>query len=862
MSKNLGPLVSGYLDPTGRGWETVVFQAGKPVLDKELELQQDVDIGAGQVALRKCLPSGWVSDDFLTSSSSKYPVFSPASTPNEVHMPPLQAHVNGWLFPVNHTNATDFNAISIGVPPVALGARRTDLIILEVWRRLVSASPSTVGKSALGRIWQNGNVKTNPADDAALNFADDLLDANVGAETTKRVQVQYRLRAIQGIDIFAYPYGMGDPAVVAHSVPAAAASPDGVATAFTYANQTANGDPGLWRAGDGDPANTLGTVDGYIYALPLMAIFRRNSAGFDRRLNQNGGVLAPNVSDRPDGLLSDIIDARDIVDLRMGSLPSLSLPEVLEKNVNFLFDNNLYTEWGTTSPFGGGCEGATLFVAEEIGLSDAHGGDGIVTGTTGAGHFVGEFDAVRRRFSGRSLYETTTVAIAPPVGGWVAGATVTIDPTALAIYPYVAFNWASFAPAQAVLHDIVGAWWIGGAAGKKTLPAMAYFDQVEGFGTLPAGSISIKIGAIGGVGLSNETLYVDLLIAFPPNGGLARTPTGTFGPPSYVVNNPAQLPAAAPVSFDRFRSRSIDMPRRGVQLEYQTVALTITQAADTTGVSDSFRMPERAAGINSVAVNGVPVAAGATIDPMGRTATFNDLTTTNPGDVLTIEYVAVRPLPQNGEQMCIYYTAQAPQAARSALLGTSLTVVPRLVSPHVYVITTGAGSQDEGYPFPFAYVQTGGIYPTSIGTYTGETELAARADVSVSEFSAATGFLKLPTFIPMVANPDALSFLRDVGDIDIEGRSYFKTVPYPGYVPNAYAQGLSNPKRHKVVLPLLAELTSTSPLGYPGQLVLVLLIRYAFDATNGVAFDFDATQNTTVASVFRIKGNLLNKRAI
>ena len=36
--KNLGSLVSGYLDPEGRNWETAVYQSGKPVLDKELNL--------------------------------------------------------------------------------------------------------------------------------------------------------------------------------------------------------------------------------------------------------------------------------------------------------------------------------------------------------------------------------------------------------------------------------------------------------------------------------------------------------------------------------------------------------------------------------------------------------------------------------------------------------------------------------------------------------------------------------------------------------------------------------------------------------------------------------------------------------
>jgi hypothetical protein len=63
---------------------------------------------------------------------------------------------------------------------------------------------------------------------------------------------------------------------------------------------------------------------------------------------------------------------------------------------------------------------------------------------------------------------------------------------------------------------------------------------------------------------------------------------------------------------------------------------------------------------------------------------------------------------------------------------------------------------------------------------------------------------------------------------------------------------------------MLAELSdNSSALGHKGQLVLVLLIRWApFDAVNAVFFESDLTQNTTVASVFRIKGNLLNKRNV
>ena len=62
---------------------------------------------------------------------------------------------------------------------------------------------------------------------------------------------------------------------------------------------------------------------------------------------------------------------------------------------------------------------------------------------------------------------------------------------------------------------------------------------------------------------------------------------------------------------------------------------------------------------------------------------------------------------------------------------------------------------------------------------------------------------------------------------------------------------------------MLAELSSDSLYGHKGQLVLVNLIRWATnDETSGVFFNANLALNTTVASVFRIKGNLLNRRNV
>lgn len=858
-TKNYGSTTLGYLDPDGRNWETTVFEAGKPVLDKELNLQQDISAGARSAQLLRAMPSGWLSDDFLHASSSSNGIFTAVTSANQLRMPSLNAHVNGWLLRIVNTGLPGLNQVSVPAAPAGAGTRRTDLVVLEVWRRLLSPSPDSTGKSPTGRIWAHGNVKIGAPDDLALNYTDDLLDISVGSETTKRVQIQYRIRVLSDVDIFTYPFGLGAPTLFANSVPASAAAPDGVTTAFVYSNQAADGDAGLWRAGDGNPTNSIGSVDGYMYAIPLMAIFRRNTSAFSKNTNQNGAVAYGGASDRPDGLFYDIVDARDVVDLRLGVNPTgWNYAEVLEKNVNLLFDNTLKTEWGLTA-IGGGTHGHTVIWADEIGQSTSHGGNGTTTGTTPGANFVGEFDAVRRNFSDRPVYEVVGVKLTQPGGGW-ASSTSTVNFTLLPIYPYSAFNYAAYA-SGVIVTDLIAATFIGPSAGKKTFDGLANVAQVSGLGAVPISNVTVKLDDLSGKGVTDEDLYLEFLVCYPAGLGLTYTPTATFGSGSFSINNPASLPNSGPIFYSALANNSIDATHREVQLQYTTSDLTFTMAADSTGVKSSFHMPERVNSIVSVSRNAVPIIGGTTVSADGRTVTFSNVADyTSPGDVLTVIYSALRPLPQNGEQLTIWYEARVPQTIRDAHLGTSLTLIPKYVPSQLYTLTTGSSSQDEGYPFPYAYVQSGGVYSPNTSPFAGDHALVARGATSVSNFSANTGFLKLSTYVPCVPPAEGVTFERAPGDADLEGRTYFPSVSAGGYLPNAYAQDLSDPTKHKVVFPFLAELGTTTSFGVKGQLVLVVLTRWAsFDATNGVFFNANLTQNTTAASVFRLKGNLLNR---
>jgi len=872
-TKNYGAGTSGYLDPEGRAWETTVIQASKPILDKELNLFQDAEQAAMSTLSRRSFPSGWLSDNFLNSSLTD--VVDPSSpVADTLKSPGHWAAVNGWTVKVSNTGLnTGLNALSLGAGPAGAGSKRTDLVFLEVWRRLISASPSSAGKSPGGRIWRDGNVKIASGDDVSLNYLDDILDGAVGTETSKRVQIQYRLRVHQGVDIYTYPEGLTDPVAVARTVPASAAAPDGTASAFTYTNQSANGDSGLWRAGDGNPANSLGTVDGYMYAIPLLAVFRRNTAVFARNTNHNGGVASPGPSDRPDGLFYDIIQTNDVLDLRQGVSPSgWDAQEVLEKNLAFLFENLNQTEIGTTTN-GGGVDGHTVLWADEIGVSNANGGDGTTTGDTPGATFIGQFDAVRRTYSDRPVYEIVTLkylpndpGVSPGGANWTVGTTITISPSALPIWPYASFNWASFAPSAISVNDVLKTWFSSSTAGKKTFIANSNF-RISGLASVPQGAIVARIESLtnGTDTATDEALYVSVLIAYPPGVGLSKTPTGQFSSigsfnTGVFINNPAQLPVASPILYSALATPVYTPTNREIRLQYQTLSHTFSLRPGAAAGNNVFHMPERPLVVSGITINSVGYVGTITLGGAGSTVTITAGAVTGGEDVV-ITYTSIRALPNNGEQVTVYYEARLPQTYRDALLPNSLALNVRYVSGNMYCLSAGSGASGEAYPYAQAYVQAGAVNPSTSGSFGGDHELDGDLRVSTTTLFADTGFMRLPIHVP-IAPSNGYGITRSPGDTDAEGRTFYTGVNNSYYM-TAVGPTLSDPKRHKNLVPILCELPADSTLGRKGQLVLMVISRWAdFDDSNSVGFTSSLATNTTAASIYRLKGSLLSNRRV
>lgn len=351
MSTDYGTGVSRTLTALDRQYGPVVWQKGKPPLDSELNLMSQTDWERFRLLVKGIMPSGFLLDPTRTIEDYEFnPLWSNLfvlGNPKEVvgvkeaaeEQPSIWANVNGWVIPVAGTDITTEgdlrNFIKLYPPPES--DNRVDFVFLEAWQTLVAPNPSTKNKPSASTVWKYGNTKYGKT-----NLTDDIEDPAIGFETTERVQVQYRLRVFgsgvglgAGVTLDVYPDGLDDPNVLGQGP---ATSPIG---GFQWANMREKlGDAGLWRAGDGDPNNALGTVDGYTYAIPLCAIFRRNSNVYTAvsgagNPNQNGAFeRTPNSK-----LLADPLQGSRVLlqaQLRAYLPATAGVSASYEVDVNFL----------------------------------------------------------------------------------------------------------------------------------------------------------------------------------------------------------------------------------------------------------------------------------------------------------------------------------------------------------------------------------------------------------------------------------------------------------------------------------------------------------------------------------------------
>jgi len=139
MSENLGTGVSYVNEVEGYNYDTVVFQKGKPPLDSELNLLQDIRRELGNRQLSN-LPSGWLTfRPYKTSpllQNQFYTQDPTAPIPEYANVGGMVVHVTG-----TGTQQDNLNIVTLPSPPTVLN--QVNGAYLEVWRALLGATNDT-----------------------------------------------------------------------------------------------------------------------------------------------------------------------------------------------------------------------------------------------------------------------------------------------------------------------------------------------------------------------------------------------------------------------------------------------------------------------------------------------------------------------------------------------------------------------------------------------------------------------------------------------------------------------------------------------------------------------------------------------
>ena len=1164
-----GSTVSRYLPPGEHSWDEAVYQSGKPVLDAELNLSQEVGREIKRLVQNNETPSGFLRGPSPINVLADYAfpaVGAPSFVANAFYMRKRTALVANMPVVVEYSSTaiTGQSLIQLDSAPVNGGTppdvKRTDFVFLEVFRAQVSSSPHAsgtitvlafpttgafniggtpltpaagprtsglddydntlgsvaaiaadirdavndpansfaVGVTAAIDISMAGQVNliatdafagtagnaiifttTVPADFAlsplggfltggvdtpnkpsqatiyrqgnvdapsAVNLVDDIADPTIGTESTKRVQVQYRIRRtgqaeavnfktengfsngeveaqgtqtlpvsqyrfvpadgttvegyifVTGVGVIApgdlitvdgivltavagapvgaqFDVSSGVPATIAVSitaaitgnvatanattfgdysqvVPATAGNNVTITTTLTTATSVSTAvnsavsydtlDNGLFVAGDGtqQAATALGTVDGFVYAIPIAFIFRRNDAsgsgGFDPVSNTNGslsashggfvnthgiGTILAGDSDRPDTNFHDVIVSGDLLDLRRHVSPGgIDLKAELESQMTALLDGNFQT-WAVdtqglnTLGSGSGDVSAVRLVCNEIGD----------TAATGRGEQIGTWDHIRRRFGDQSVVErrifpllpTSTAAAnaglyadqAAVQPGWGEGDVINIDlnnldasgegdwvPTASPVF--VVNQWPAGSTITNVLRVIHDDGNYGGAINR-----LVEIDLVQGLGT---GHVQITMGpnnrqangGVSGAGLydlvqtaggSPRRVFVELEITYPLGAGTSATPDETLTPDVAVTNykgaalendttkRPTDWEDLIPPQF-RPGYREIGVEYVGNDIGSGVASGTPITESVVSGNITNLTMPRRLYGSGSTVITVTEQGSGA---PTNRPVDIGNTTWGSSErkvvlngnlsavqSLCTVEYFAQDPIPDFSAagpryQISVYFRSNAPQTVgvqagfpATSPLPASLSLKPLTMSRDLWTGTTSSGSLDLAYPYsnPSDQIAVNADLETGPNPdFPGEWALASLAKISVGDFDAETGLLNLHQMVP--ADPNSEITITD-RDWDGEYRGHYKVSDVNAYRPTAMAQPLSGVATHKCWFPFLAQATADNVYFRKGEVLLVVVSRYAvLDGDNVIRFT--DTNNESCAAVYRTRGLLL-----
>lgn len=225
-----------------RSLTKVKFGAGAKYLEVEANELQDILNYARTRLLKLLIPSGMQSKGTLRVSGA---------ADNICYVGVMDVWLAGYPIRFAYNGGVEDNKVTLSAPSNG----RTDLIYAECWFEEIDKDDSVY----------------NYGGEASGTLTNNMLDGRIGEETSRRVQLRWRMLAPTSVNFTTYPKGVNDPNIKARG---ATGSP----TALTFSQDAT--DTGLFIAGTGSAGDktTLGTYDGFSYALPLFKVTRTASA--------------------------------------------------------------------------------------------------------------------------------------------------------------------------------------------------------------------------------------------------------------------------------------------------------------------------------------------------------------------------------------------------------------------------------------------------------------------------------------------------------------------------------------------------------------------------------------------------------
>lgn len=310
-------------DFSEHGVSMVRFGERRPLLEVELnEVQQNFNKKVAEI-LKQSAYSGFLKLNDLGGYASKEKLESL----NTMYLTDYQdkidvVNLDGFI--INLRNSEGHGNIKIPLPEPPESGVEDNLVFLEFWYADVANNSP---------IYRYGNIDNEI--ETYFSF-----DPRIGVETTRRTQLRYRIRVEKHVDFASHQKGLTDARVRGWGE-------SNTKNLSEYGFTPTPHDPMLFRSGNGTDQDIefFKTVDGFVYAIPLFKVSRRNQSGFTAK-NPNGGISLASMSDRPDGLFANIIDSNDITDLRN----SISLTGYnYQKLLSHEFDRFLRAENGKKS---------------------------------------------------------------------------------------------------------------------------------------------------------------------------------------------------------------------------------------------------------------------------------------------------------------------------------------------------------------------------------------------------------------------------------------------------------------------------------------------------------------------------------